>query len=192
MLQRLGICCVLALLLAIPACDEDGASNPMSDLSLTVPRVTGIWLTNEPAYATGIWGRPTGVRAVYPNPFEGSTFFLLEVHQPCHARVWVSPAVGPAEEITDSRSRLGMAVTSRNAGPLKVLFDDSIPQPFEYIAVVYDGTDNAGRKLPSGFYRFYVTLNDSLTWSDALLVHDPAEVDRFLTPSLYPDPPVAY
>jgi len=182
---------ILAAVVLAASCSNDDP-NPMGSLSLTTPRVTGLFLTDPHMSITGIWGRPTGEPAVYPNPCTGQTMVLKEIYQPCRARVWLAPAVGPLDDPTRVQNRLGAVTAARSGKPLAVIFDDTIPQPFQYIAALIEATDDQGNDLPSGFYRLYITLNDSLTWSDMLIVHDPEEVDRFLLESMYPPRPTTY
>ena len=171
------LCILVGILFILPGCSDSGRHNPIYDQFQSPPIVTGMVFTDGMGNALGAWGAPISSPAAYPNPF--CEFLVISLSLPSAGtfRVWVVKAYGPGESYDPLVSSAGGDAVVPYGAPLRSFNGAS---EAGIIQIVWDGADDAGNPLPSGFYRIYATAPNLIRWYDVFLARECTDIPVYL------------
>jgi hypothetical protein len=154
------------------------------------PIITGIRVTYETGQFAGNWGNPTdgpgtesssvfspGLMVLAPNPCVGKCPVRYVLARASSVRLWVTPARLAGALGTDMESMLGMRMAAPRMAVVKTL-DSGTMRPAGVFTADWDATDDAGNPVPSGFYRIFLSIDNTFYWRDLLLFATDEEAER--------------
>jgi hypothetical protein len=158
-----------AALLAVAGCDDgmEGLWVPQAGL----PRSPGIWVRDEGGDLRGVWGSPEdgGVR-IYPNPGD-LPHLEFDVPAQVYVSAWIDRALGPGEVAEPLRPGFGgAAVILPPPAHVRTLVETQALGPGRRL-VIWNGRDDRGLRMASGFYRAYVRVGEELLFGDIYYVN---------------------
>jgi hypothetical protein len=187
----------VALLAAfvLASCSSSVDSPDLVVAGSMAPIVTGIRVTYETGQFVGNWGNPTdgpeaagklsvnsgggipvgggsgtspGLLVLAPNPCAGDCPIRFNLERSASVRLWVVPARLAGMSGPDMESVVGARVVAPRLTVVKTLDSGSMREAGQHTDE-WDGTDDAGNRLPSGFYRIFLSIDNVLYWRDLLL-----------------------
>lgn len=174
------------------SCSSSVDSPITIDSGSMAPIVTGIRLTAETGQKMGTWGNPTdgpepvgssgrprGLFALAPNPSVGTTPLRYRLEKRSTVRLWVvrarlAGAIGP-----DMESIIGAQVVAPRMIVVRTLDSGSAREAGDHV-MEWDATDDTGRRVPEGFYRIFLSIDNTIYWRDLLLVDTYEDVRAIL------------
>jgi hypothetical protein len=168
----------LCLSILIIGCGDSKDPNPFASMYMSAPTVPGIWLTDENNQSLGAWGNPTGdpddVIRTSPNPFNPQIIIRLWVDSsiaiPAPIIINIVRAYSPYDAPNPVIQSSGGKVIAPDGIPVRTM-EFTLDHP-GYISVAWNGHNEAGDLLPSGFYRIYVDIGYTSQWADVLMIVD--------------------
>ena len=166
------------------------------------PIVTGIRVTDETGRFIGNWGNPSdgpeiagkssmasgggipvggggstsaGLMVLAPNPCSGKCPIRYDLVRQSTVTLWVTPARLAGMTGPDMASVVGARVVSPRLTVVKTITSGKMLEAGSHMQT-WDGTDAAGRRLPSGFYRIFLSVDNHLYWRDLLLFNTRGEL----------------
>jgi len=112
----------------------------------------------------------------YPNPFRKHCTLAYIIPEASVVSIWIAPAKN-INGITDNSLISGAFVKPENW--IKSLIKKRELYPGEY-RITFEMVDYDERELPSGFYRVYFKINESLFWRDIWHFQHPDELPKEL------------
>jgi hypothetical protein len=166
----------------IIGCSDSNDPNPFASQYMSAPTVPGIWKTDSWGNECGAWGNPSGDPSgfilTYPNPFNPSMTIQVYVDSsialPAPVVITIVHAYGPYDTPNTVIQSAGGKVIVPDGIPVRTM--EFILNPPGIANVVWNGKNDAEELLPSGFYRIYITIGDSLQWGDVLMLYDCSDV----------------
>ncbi|MES2765240.1 MAG: FlgD immunoglobulin-like domain containing protein [Bacteroidota bacterium] len=166
---------LLFITLAIASLSCDSYTDPLSTRAPTLilteePTVTGIWMSDVVGNSLGAWGNPAipdtsdEYSRVYgtPNPVLEAMTFSFMLPKQSNTRVFIVRAhLAGTQEINS----VGGAVMAESKDIIVRTFPPGT-RPAGEFSFTWDGMDDDGRRLPTGFYRIYVVTQQRVMFFD--------------------------
>ncbi len=171
-----SFCTALPLIIVIAtlSCSDSENGQLVNSLYMYTPHVSDIMFTDNIGNEIGEWGNPSDEVVAYPNPFDSSTTIGFYLSEASEVKVWIVHAIGPGETDWNIASLMGAQIFVLGGAPVVTLFDSVLPAGGHDLE--WDGRNNLGRRLQSGFYRIYVLAGYEFAWADILLMRDCSEI----------------
>ena len=155
--------------------------NPIINIDLTPPLITGIIRTSETGpRAITIYGNPNEksdiiennrldfyIDSPYPNPTDGSTSISFYVPVKTNVLMWIIKGRLPVENASGSVNYANSNYVSPFTNYFQILYQ-RVNGPGRYI-LIWSGRDQNGKILPDGVYRVYIEVNGQLMWRNIWL-----------------------
>jgi hypothetical protein len=106
----------------------------------------------------------------YPNPFEGVCVINYSLPMSSNVLLYVVPARWYGKNSDDINSSVGAITAAPKRTAIAILV--SMVQAAGMYACQWRVRDQNGNSLPSGFYRIYLRVNDTVCWHDVFLYNE--------------------
>jgi hypothetical protein len=185
--------CFVAILAAflLASCSSSVEGLDPTDSGSNVPIVTGIRVIAETGQIMGNWRNPTdgpnddgsvkmsrGLVALFPNPGTSKCPIMYLLERPATVRLWVAAARASAELSSAMESLIGVPPAAPPTLTVVRTLDSGTVRPAGQFTVEWDVTDNAGHRVPKGFYRIFLSIDNTTYWRDKLIVDTDEELRK--------------
>ncbi len=179
---------ILFITLLLVGCKSSSDSNPLNMPITTPPVVEGISITDATGQELGVWGNTDGypsectkenntkpgtllpaeccVHIPYPNPTNIDAVIKYDLAKSATVTSYIVKAYAPNEDI--NQTILNGSYFYNSIHIIRILIVDYKKQA-GFNSLHWNGADETGNPVPSGFYRVYLEINDILFWRDILV-----------------------
>jgi hypothetical protein len=106
----------------------------------------------------------------YPNPFEGVCVINYSLPVSSNVLLYVVPARWYGKNSDDINSSAGAITAAPKRTAIAILVREA--QAAGMYVCQWRARDQNGNSLPSGFYRIYLRVNDTICWHDVFLYNE--------------------
>ncbi len=187
-------------LLGLSCTSPNDADLPLVAPGLSTPIATGINITSsEGPQILATWGRPGdgpasasgselstpqgfSYECLYPNPSPLSCVAVFAIPDSSVVSIWVVRERWVNDPDADINSAIGATVNTPQIAAVKELLRDKMLVRGRH-AVLWDGKDQSGADVRSGFYRIYLRFAGRVFWRDEYISRPgeaaPAGLERY-------------